>query len=115
MRVAKIFGLLVLGMLFAVPAEALTITNTDPDAHTITVKVGGDSKDFKIEPQTAVDPPCDKGCTVELESGEQYEMQGGEEVSIEDGVIFVDSTPGGDDDEGAASESDQPAAAPDKQ
>jgi hypothetical protein len=30
-------------------------------------------------------------------------------------VIFVDSTPGGDDDEGAASESDQPAAAPDKQ
>ena len=116
MRVAKLIGLGVLGVLFAVPAEALTITNTDPDPHTITVKVGGDSKDFKIEPQTAVDPPCDKGCTVELESGEQYEMQGGEEVSIEDGVIFVDSTPGnGDDDEGAASDSDQPPAAPDKQ
>ena len=47
MRVAKIFGLLVLGMLFAVPAEALTITNTDPDAHTITVKVGGDSKELQ--------------------------------------------------------------------
>jgi hypothetical protein len=116
MRVAKIFGLGVLGVLFAVPAEALTITNTDPDPHTITVKVGGDSKELTIEPQTAVDPPCDKGCTVELETGEQYEMQGGEEVSIEDGVIFVDSTPGnGDDDEGAASDSDQPAAAPDKQ
>jgi hypothetical protein len=111
MRVAKLLGLGVLGMFFAVPAEALTITNTDPDPHTITVKTGGDSKDFKIEPQTAVDPPCDKGCTVELESGEQYEMQGGEEVSIEDGVIFVDSTPGGDDDEGAPSDS----AAPDKQ
>lgn len=110
MRVAKIFGLLVLGMLFAVPAEALTITNTDPDAHTITVKTGGDSKDFKVEPQTAVEPPCDKGCTVELESGEQYEMQGGEEVSIEDGVIFVDATPGGDDDEGASD-----SASPDKQ
>ena len=117
MRVASIFGLGVLGMLFAAPAEALTITNTDPDSHTITVKVGGDSKELTIEPQTEVDPPCDKGCTVELESGEQYEMQGGEEVSIEDGVIFVDSTPGnGDDDEGAAaSDSDQPAAAPDKQ
>ena len=111
MRVAKLLGLGVLGMFFAVPAEALTITNTDPDPHTITVKTGGDSKDFKIEPQTAVDPPCDKGCTVELESGEQYEMQGGEEVSIEDGVIFVDSTPGGDDGEGAPSDS----AAPDKQ
>ncbi|MFZ2018390.1 MAG: hypothetical protein WAU90_06920 [Methyloceanibacter sp.] len=121
MRVASIFGLGVLGVLFAVPAEALTITNTDPDPHTITVKVGSDTTELKIEPQTEVDPPCDKGCTVELESGEQYEMQGGEQVSIEDGVIFVDSTPdNGDGDEGAPesdsssdsnSSSDQPAAA----
>lgn len=113
MRVAKLIGLGVLCMLFAGPAEALTITNTDPDAHTITVKAGGDSKELTIEPQTAVDPPCDKGCTVELESGEQYEMQGGEEVSIEDGVIFVDSVPGAGDEGG--SPSDQPSDAPAKQ
>jgi hypothetical protein len=106
MRVATILGLCVLGMLFAVPAEALTITNSDPDAHTITVKAGGDSKDFKIEPQTEVQPPCDKGCTVELESGEQYEMQGGEEVSIEEGVIFVDSTPGNGEGDDSAAPSD---------
>ena len=106
MRVASIFGLGVLGMLFAVPAEALTITNSDPDPHTITVKTGGDSKDFKIEPQTEVEPPCDKGCTVELESGEQYEMQGGEEASIEDGVIFVDSTPGNGEGDDSAAPSD---------
>jgi hypothetical protein len=121
MRVASIFGLGVLGVLFAVPAEALTITNTDPDPHTITVKVGSDSTELKIEPQAEVDPPCDKGCTVELESGEQYEMQGGEQVSIEDGVIFVDSTPdnGGDDqgasdsssDSNSSSDSDQSGAA----
>jgi hypothetical protein len=113
MRVAKLIGLGVLCMFFAIPAEALTITNTDPDAHTITVKAGGDSKELTIEPQTAVDPPCDKGCTVELESGEQYELQGGEEVSIEDGVIFVDSAPGADDEGG--SQSDQPADTPAKQ
>jgi hypothetical protein len=113
MKVAKILGLGVLGVLFAVPAEALTITNTDPDPHTITVKTGSDSKELTIEPQAAVDPPCDKGCTVELESGEQYEMQGGEEVSIEDGVIFVDATPAGDDEGG--SDSDQSADAPAKQ
>jgi hypothetical protein len=105
MRVAKLIGLGVLGMLFAVPAEALTITNSDPDAHTITVKTGSDSKDFKIESQKAVEPPCDKGCTVTLESGEQYEMQGGEEVSIEDDVIFVDATPGEGDDSAAPSDS----------
>jgi hypothetical protein len=48
-------------------------------------------------------------------------MQGGEQVSIEDGVIFVDSTPdNGDADQGASdsdsssdsnSSSDQPGAA----
>ena len=103
MRIASIFGLGVLGMLFAVPAEALTISNIDPDPHTITVKVGSDSTELTIEPQTEVDPPCDKGCTVELENGEQYEMQGGEQVSIEDGVIFVDvDARQGDGDDGAA-------------
>ncbi len=101
MRVARIFGIGLLSMLFAVPAKALTITNSDPDAHTITVKVGADAKELTIEPQTEVDPPCDKGCTVELESGEQYEMQGGEQASIEDGVLFVDSAPGAGDDDKA--------------
>jgi hypothetical protein len=93
MRVASIFCVGVL-MLFAVPAEALTITNSDADSHKITVKVGGDAKELTIAPQTEVDPPCDKGCTVELESGEQYEMQGGEQASIEDGVLFVDAASG---------------------
>ncbi len=94
MRVASIFCVGVLTMLFAVPAEALTITNSDADSHKITVKVGGDAKELTIAPQTEVDPPCDKGCTVELESGEQYEMQGGEQASIEDGVLFVDAASG---------------------
>ena len=94
MRVASIFCVGVLTMLFAVPAEALTITNSDADSHKITVKVGGDAKELTIAPQTGVDPPCDKGCTVELESGEQYEMQGGEQASIEDGVLFVDAASG---------------------
>ena len=44
MRVASIFCVGVLSMLFAAPAEALTITNSDPDPHTITVKVGGDAR-----------------------------------------------------------------------
>ncbi|MGH6803957.1 MAG: hypothetical protein ACREC3_11415, partial [Methyloceanibacter sp.] len=39
------------------------------------------------------------GCTVELENGENYEMKGDEEVSIEGGVIFVDAVPGSDDDD----------------
>lgn len=112
MRTVSIFGLSVLGMIFALPAEALTISNADSDPHTITVTVGGDSKELTIEPETEVEAPCDKGCKVELESGEQYEMQGGEIVSIEGGVIFLDNAPGlEDEDDSAAGEPDAPSDA----
>jgi hypothetical protein len=87
-------------MLFALPAKALTISNTDSDSHTITVTINGDSKDLTVEPQAEVDPPCDKGCTVGLESGEQYEMKGDESASIEDGTLFVDSAPSAEEDDG---------------
>ena len=97
MRIVTFLGLGVLGMLVASPAEALTISNTDPDPHTITVKTGGDSTELTIAPDTAVDPPCQSGCTVELDNGEQYEMKGGEDASIEGGTMFVDTAPGGDD------------------
>lgn len=102
MRTVSIFGLGVIAMVFALPAEALTISNVDPDPHTITVTVDSDSKELTIEPQTEVEPPCDKGCKVELENGEQYEMKGDESVSIEDGVIFVDAAPSDEQDDGAA-------------
>jgi hypothetical protein len=114
MRIVTILGLGVLGLFFALPAQALTISNTDPDPHTITVKTASDSKELTIEPEAAVEPPCDSGCTVELENGEQYEMKGNEEVSIEGGTIFVDAAPGaaGDDDNAAAgADPDQPSDA----
>lgn len=93
MRIAIILGLGVLGMLLAPPAQALTISNTDTDSHTITVKTGGDSTELVVEPDKVVEAPCASGCTVELENGEQYEMKGGEEVSIEGGIMFVDAVP----------------------
>jgi hypothetical protein len=100
MRTVSILSLGVLGVLFALPAKALTISNTDSDSHTITVTINGDSKELTVEPQTEVDPPCDKGCTVGLESGEQYEMKGDESASIEDGTLFVDSAPSAEEDDG---------------
>jgi hypothetical protein len=111
MRLATVLGLGVLGIILAAPAQALTISNTDDDSHTVTIKIGGDSTELVVEPQMAVEAPCASGCTVELESGEQYEMHGGEEVSIEGGVIFVDAVPGGeddDDDKAAIGDPDQP-------
>lgn len=115
MRIAIILGLGVLGMFLAPPAQALTIFNTDPDAHTVTIKTGGDSTELVVEPDKAVEAPCASGCTVELENGEQYEMRGGEQVSIEGGTMFVDAVPGGEDageDTSALGDPQDSAAAP---
>lgn len=106
MRIAAILGLGVLGFLIAPPAQALTISNIDPKPHTVTIKAGGDSTELTIAPDTAVEPPCANGCTIELDNGELYEMTGGEEVSIEGGVIFVDVAPGGDAEDHAAAGAD---------
>jgi len=72
MRLATVFGLGVLGMILAAPAQALTISNTDDKPHTVTIKTAGDSAQLVVEPQKAVEAPCASGCTVELENGDQY-------------------------------------------
>jgi hypothetical protein len=89
----RILGAGFAGALFAFPASALTISNTDPDPHTVTVTVGTDSKQVTVAPNEEVDNICADGCMVQLENGEQYQMSGGETVSIEDGIIFVDTSP----------------------
>jgi hypothetical protein len=96
MKFVGIAGLGALGLLYAGAAQALTISNVDPDPHTITVTAGSDSKQLTIAPEKEVDAPCGDGCKVKLENGEEYELKGGEAVSIEDGVIFVDSSPDAD-------------------
>jgi hypothetical protein len=96
MKFVSIAGLGALGLLYAGSAQALTISNVDPDPHTITVTVGSDSKQLTIAPEKEVDAPCGDGCKVKLDNGEEYDLKGGEAVSIEDGVIFVDSSPDAD-------------------
>jgi hypothetical protein len=101
-RTMRLVGFLVASaacIVFSLPASALTISNADPDPHTVTVTAGTDTKQVTVEPDQQVDAVCAEGCMVELENGEQYQMQGGESVSIEDGVIFVDAAPGSDADE----------------
>jgi hypothetical protein len=95
----RILGAGLASVLFAFPAVALSISNTDPDPHTVTVTVGSDSKQVTVAPNQEVDDLCAEGCIVQLENGEQYQMSGGEAVSIEDGVIFVDTSPANNDED----------------
>ena len=83
-------------LLCAAPAQALTISNIDPKPHTVTVMAGSDSKQLTIEAAKEVDAPCSDGCKVKLENGDVYELTGGEMVSIEDGVMYVDHSPNSD-------------------
>ena len=92
-----IAGLGVLGVSCATPALALTISNVDPKPHTVTVTAGSDAKELTIEPDKNVEAECGSGCKIKLENGEIYEMKGGETVSIDGGVIFVDASPDAND------------------
>jgi hypothetical protein len=88
------FGALVL--LCTLPAQALTISNIDPKPHKVTVVAGGSSSELTVEAGKQVDAACSDGCKVKLESGDEYELKGGETVSIEGGVLFVDHSPDAD-------------------
>jgi hypothetical protein len=93
MRVVNILGLGLVAAVFASPAAALTITNNDPDKVTINVIIDGKGTKQSIEPGASVEPACEKGCVIELESGEQYEVKGDEQASIDEGVLFFDVLP----------------------
>jgi hypothetical protein len=95
----RMLGAGLMSVLFAFPASAITISNSDPDPHTVTVTVGSDSKQVTVAPDQEVDNVCAEGCIVQLENGEQYQMSGGEAISIEDGVIFVDTSPANNDED----------------
>jgi hypothetical protein len=85
-----------LALLCTVPAQALTISNIDAKPHKVTVIAGDSSNELTVEPAMQIDAPCSDGCKVKLENGDEYELKGGETVSIEGGVLFVDHSPDAD-------------------
>lgn len=80
----------------ATGAEALTLKNTDSDPQTVTITEAGKAKELKMSPGE-VSNLCPKGCALKLDNGEEYEFEGTESVSIEDGVIYLDEGDGGED------------------
>ena len=94
MRLLGIAVLGALGFFYAGEAQALTISNMDAKPHTVTVTAGSDSKQLTIDAGAKdADAGCPSGCKIKLENGEEYEFKGGEVVSIDAGVMFVDSSP----------------------
>jgi hypothetical protein len=93
MRFISVASIGLSGLVYAGPVFALTISNIDPKAHTVTVTEGGKASKLTIESNKDAEAPCSDGCKVKLENGEEYQLKGNEAVSIESGAIFVDSSP----------------------
>ncbi len=71
-------------------ASALQLTNRDPAAINLVVTENGASKDIVVESAEMLDGFCLKGCTIKTPDGEEYEFDGTEVVSIEEGLMFLD-------------------------
>jgi hypothetical protein len=74
----------------ATQASALQLTNRDPAAINLVVTENGASKDLVLKSAEMLDGICLKGCTIKTPDGEEYEFDGTEVVSIEEGLMFLD-------------------------
>jgi hypothetical protein len=90
-RVGRSWSVL-FSLLAAVPAHAVSVTNRDDKEHTLTI-VEGDSKQQQVlKPAQLLDGVCLKGCIIRVGTSEndEYELEGSEIVSIEDGYLYYD-------------------------
>src|SRR5205085_1152024 len=76
-------------------AHASSLTNRDDKDYKVTVIEGGVTKDQVLKPSAALEGICLKGCVVRLNDSENddYELQGSDVVSLEDGHLYYDGPP----------------------
>ncbi len=79
-----------LTLLSVSPAQALQITNRDTEDHKMTMTEKDKSRDIVVKPSEVLDNVCNAGCTIKMSDGEEYEFDGNELVSIEEGLMFLD-------------------------
>jgi hypothetical protein len=100
-------------------AEALQLTNRDAEEHKIAMTEPAGAQDVLIKPSQVIDGLCKTGCTMKMADGEEYEFDGNEVVSIEEGLMFLDEPAEGSSagtsgtDDAAAPDADKSATVPD--
>lgn len=92
-------------------AQAVSITNRDDKEYKLTVIEGDAKQDHVLKPSGVLEGVCMKGCVIRLNDSEndEYELEGPEVVSIEEGYLYYDgpdvpAEPGG----GEAGQPSQP-------
>jgi hypothetical protein len=73
-------------------AHASSITNHDDRDYKLTVIEDTATKDHKLAPSATLKGVCEQGCVVRLDDSadDEYELEGSEVVSIEDGLLYYD-------------------------
>lgn len=91
-------------------AQAVSITNRDEREQKLTIVENGKTRSETLKPNAVLDGVCPSGCVVRLNDSEndEYELEGNETVSIEDGFLYYD----GPDTDDAPAQGDPKAAGP---
>jgi hypothetical protein len=71
-------------------AQALQVTNRDAADHKIFVTDKSGTQELVVKASQVLDGICTSGCTIKTQDGEEYEFDGNEIVSIEEGLMFLD-------------------------
>jgi hypothetical protein len=91
----------ILALAIASPAPAaVTVTNRDDKDHKVTVieNDGASTTDHTLKPNQVLEGICPNGCVIRLNDNEEdeYELEGSEVVSIEEGYLYYDGPDGGE-------------------
>ena len=90
---AAVLGLSVV-LLTAEATAAVSVTNRDDKEHKLTVieEDGTKKTDHVLKPAQVLEGLCAKGCVIRLNDSEEdeYELEGNETVSIEEGYLYYD-------------------------
>jgi hypothetical protein len=71
-------------------AHALSVTNRDGTDQKVTITEGDKQRLEVVAPSKTLQNVCPAGCVIQLQNGEEYEFDGNEIVSIEEGLMFLD-------------------------
>ena len=88
LSVAAVFG--------AETAAAVSLTNRDDRDHKIAIIEGESRQQHTLTPSAVLEGICLKGCVIRLNDSEsdEYELEGDEVVSIEEGYLYYDGPDG---------------------
>ena len=92
LRVAAIVAGAIAAAYCAEATAAVSLTNRDDRDHKVRIIEDDKQQEHSLRPSAALDGVCQKGCIVRLNDSEndEYELEGTEVVSIEDGYLYYD-------------------------